>query len=223
MTDQVRTEAERVADALRESIIARTRPPGSRLIERTIAAELGVSRLPVRDALRVLEREGLVARVGRSIAVRQLGLRDLGELAEVSEAFDVVAARLAAERRDDAEVERIRSTFAEVGRSIGGGDDAGATARSVLAYRGAIADASRNPFVLEISTLLRGREAGAVLAPRLIAEHGAVVVRAIEARDAAAADEGVRAQYAAARSAVRAEVLAELEAKVAASRAAGGR
>lgn len=222
MTDQVRTEAERVADALRESIIARTRPPGSRLIERTIAAELGVSRLPVRDALRVLEREGLVARVGRSIAVRQLGLRDLGELAEVSEAFDVVAARLAAERRDDAEAERIRSTFAEVGRSIGG-DDAGATARSVLAYRGAIADASRNPFVLEISTLLRGREAGAVLAPRLIAEHGAAVVRAIEARDAAAADEGVRAQYAAARSALRAEVLDELEAKVAASRAAGGR
>ncbi|MCM3656225.1 GntR family transcriptional regulator [Agromyces mediolanus] len=222
MTDHVRTEAERVADAVREQIIARTRLPGSRLIERTIAAELGVSRLPVRDALRVLEREGLVARVGRSIAVRELELRDLGELAEVCEAFDAVAARLAAERRSDAHLERIRATFAEMSRAIGD-DDTGATARSVLAYRGAIADASRNPFLVEISTVLRGREAGAVLTPQVIAEHGEAVVRAIEEGDAAAVDQGVRAQYAAARHAMRREVLEDLEAKLTATRAAGGR
>ncbi|UOE25011.1 GntR family transcriptional regulator [Agromyces soli] len=222
MTEHVRTEAERVADALRDQIVARTRPPGSRLIERAIADELGVSRLPVRDALRVLEREGLVARVGRSIEVRQLGLRDLGELAEVCEVFDVVAARLAAERRSELALERVRGSLAEVTTAVERGD-AGATARSVLAYRGAIADASSNPFLVEISTVLRGRESGAVLSPRVIAEHGAAIVRGIEQRDASAVDRAVRAQYAAARTAVRAEVLADLETKLTATRTAGVR
>ncbi|MFK4728166.1 GntR family transcriptional regulator [Agromyces mediolanus] len=222
MTDPARTEAERVAESLRAEIIARTRLPGSRLIERTIAAELGVSRLPVRDALRVLEREGLVERVGRSIAVRQLGLRDLGELAEVSEAFDVVAARLAAERRSDAELAHIRGAYSEVEAAIAAGD-AGETARSVLAYRGAIADASRNSFVVEIGTLLRGRESGAVLAPDVLLEHGRELVQAIAAQDAPAAERRVREQYGASRDGFRREVLAELEAKVSATREAGVR
>ena len=53
-------EAERVAAVLRDQIIDGARAPGSRLVERDIAAEMAVSRIPVRDALRLLVAEGLV-------------------------------------------------------------------------------------------------------------------------------------------------------------------
>ena len=49
-------ESSRVADALRDDIMLGRREPGSRLIERDIAAELQVSRLPVREAIKALLR-----------------------------------------------------------------------------------------------------------------------------------------------------------------------
>lgn len=212
MTEACQTEAERVAEALRSEIVARKRLPGTRLIERSIAAELGVSRLPVRDALRVLEREGLVARMGRSLAVRELGLRDRGELTEVCEAFDAVAVRLAAESRTDEEIRGIEDSLEALSGS-GGAEDA-------LRYRRAVAEASHNEFVVEISTLLRGREAGEVLAPALLAEHGRGVVAALKQHDADAAEAAVRTQYRATREAFRHEVISELESRLADVRAA---
>jgi DNA-binding GntR family transcriptional regulator len=53
-------ESDRVTAWLRDSILDGERAPGSRLIERDLAAECGASRVPVRDALKALETEGLV-------------------------------------------------------------------------------------------------------------------------------------------------------------------
>src|SRR5690606_1895705 len=50
-----------VADQIRERIVMGEYPPGMRLIERTLATELGVSRIPVRDALNLLRGEGFVS------------------------------------------------------------------------------------------------------------------------------------------------------------------
>lgn len=62
-------ESERVTRQLRDEIIDGVREPGSKLVERELAAELGVSRLPVREALKALVTEGLVTPRPRTWAV----------------------------------------------------------------------------------------------------------------------------------------------------------
>lgn len=80
-----------VRDSLRERIITGAHAPGSRLVERTIAAELGVSRVPVREALQALVAEGFaVDRTTRGIAVRTYDAAEIAELAEVGAALERV-------------------------------------------------------------------------------------------------------------------------------------
>ena len=82
---------EDVRDSIRERIIMGAHAPGSRLVERTIAAELGVSRIPVREALQSLVAEGFaVDRVTRGIAVRTYDPAEIAELAEVGAALERV-------------------------------------------------------------------------------------------------------------------------------------
>jgi len=92
-------ESSRVAQWLREAILDGERAPGGRLIERDLATEFGVSRVPVRDALKVLDAEGLVELRPRTWAVvREFTTADLADLDEVREVLEPMAFRLAAER-----------------------------------------------------------------------------------------------------------------------------
>ncbi len=94
-------EADRIARELRRQIIDGERTPGSRLVEREIAAEMGVSRVPVRDALKKITAEGLaVARPHSWAIVREFTERDIDELIEVRYALETLAFRLAAETAD---------------------------------------------------------------------------------------------------------------------------
>lgn len=96
-------EAERVARVLRNQIVDGERAPGSRLVEREIGAEMGVSRVPVRDALKKLVIEGLaIARPHSWAVVREFTERDIDELIEVRYALETLAFRLAAEGADAA-------------------------------------------------------------------------------------------------------------------------
>ena len=73
-----RSEAIRVADRIRDDILDGFRLPGDRLVERTIAEELGVSRVPVREALKALVAEGLVTLRPRTWAiVREFSVGDI--------------------------------------------------------------------------------------------------------------------------------------------------
>ncbi|WP_220189141.1 GntR family transcriptional regulator [Streptomyces phytophilus] len=73
--------ADQVADALRDAILEGRYPPGTRLVERTLAAELGVSHIPVREALSRLADEGLTERTPRrGSRVATLTARELDEL-----------------------------------------------------------------------------------------------------------------------------------------------
>lgn len=95
-------ESARVARILRTDILVGRRRPGSRLVEREIAAELGVSRLPVREAIRALVAEGIVISRPRSWAVvRQFTFQDIQDFAEVREAIETQVFVLAAERHDE--------------------------------------------------------------------------------------------------------------------------
>jgi len=90
---------EDIRDVLRTRIFESHYPPGSRLIERDLAVEFHVSRLPVREALRMLRQEGLVdERVPRGLVVAELSEKDVRDLFDVRESLEVLASRLAAER-----------------------------------------------------------------------------------------------------------------------------
>ncbi|UNK70319.1 GntR family transcriptional regulator [Microbacterium sp. H1-D42] len=103
-------ESERVATALRDDIMLGRRLPGSKLVERDIAAELQVSRLPVREAIRALVAEGIVVARPRTWAVvREFSHEDLKDFAEVREAIETLAFALATARIDAAGIAQMES------------------------------------------------------------------------------------------------------------------
>jgi DNA-binding GntR family transcriptional regulator len=105
-------ESARVTRILRDDIILGRRAPGSRLVERDIAAELNVSRLPVREAIRALVGEGVVVARPRTWAVvREFTHRDIKDFAEVREAIETLIFVFAAQRHDDAGIARLRAAY----------------------------------------------------------------------------------------------------------------
>lgn len=102
---------EHVLSSLRQEIIAGRLLPGDRLVERELAERFGVSRVPVREAIRALVAEGFVHfETPRRTVVRRLTPNDVKELFELREALEVYAAALAAARatpQDLAEVEEL--------------------------------------------------------------------------------------------------------------------
>src|SRR5579871_3958044 len=93
---------------LRQAILSRRLKPGERLVEGRLADELGVSRNPVREAIRVLESEGLVevtARRGASVIT--MSDEEARETVEVRALLEGQNARLAARRREESIIKRI--------------------------------------------------------------------------------------------------------------------
>ena len=94
--------------ALREEITTGRLKPGERVTERALAQRLGVSPTPVREALQRLEHERLIERDAvRAIRVAEPSVARLYELTLIEVALRGVAARLAAERASDQEVQRM--------------------------------------------------------------------------------------------------------------------
>ena len=91
-----------VFNTLRKAIIEGEFQPGERLMEVTIANKLGVSRTPVREAIRMLELEGLVKMVPRKGAeVADITVKDLKDALEVRMAIESLSVKLACERIDE--------------------------------------------------------------------------------------------------------------------------
>lgn len=117
--DNFKPLRELVFDALREAIIAGRLEPGQRLLENQLAEELGVSRTPVREAIRKLELEGFVVMVPRRGAyVASISLKDVTDVFEIRGALEGLAAQLAAERATDEEIEHMERHLVEIGRSV---------------------------------------------------------------------------------------------------------
>lgn len=90
-----------VTDKLRERILKGVYAPGERLVENKLSAELGVSRIPVREALRALASEGLVLiEPRRGASVAKLSPDIVREMVEVRATLEGLNAKLAAQRRD---------------------------------------------------------------------------------------------------------------------------
>ncbi|HEX3621241.1 MAG TPA: GntR family transcriptional regulator [Acidimicrobiales bacterium] len=100
--------------AVRRRIIVGQYSPGERLTEDALAEEYKVSRIPVREALRVLASEGFVrVRPYYGTFVAELSAGDADDLLEVRAALEPLAARLAAERRTPEQLAELRRIVAE--------------------------------------------------------------------------------------------------------------
>ncbi|TPW71569.1 GntR family transcriptional regulator [Schumannella sp. 10F1B-5-1] len=117
---------------LRDDIVAWRRRPGAVLSEIDLAAELGVSRTPLRSALARLAIEGLVDTSRRTAVVSAVSSDGVREQFEVREALEVQAARLAARRGDPAVFAELAERFAAASTTL---SDAG-----VDAYYAVVAD-----------------------------------------------------------------------------------
>ncbi|WP_138414145.1 GntR family transcriptional regulator [Sinomonas gamaensis] len=99
-----------IRDTLRSRIFEGHYAPGTRLIERDLASEFNVSRLPVREALRMLAQEGLLAeRASRGSVVAGLSEKDVEDLFDVRLSLEVLACRLAAQRATPEDIERLEA------------------------------------------------------------------------------------------------------------------
>ncbi|SPH17234.1 HTH-type transcriptional repressor RspR [Defluviimonas aquaemixtae] len=100
--------AEQIANHLRRDILRGKLPPGTSIKERDNASELGVSRTPMREAIRILAKEGLVRlRPSRSPIVAQPDFKDVSDQAEVLIALEKLSAELACRDATEADIERI--------------------------------------------------------------------------------------------------------------------
>ena len=94
-----------VFESLKQAIIKGQLKPGERLMEVQLAEKLGVSRTPVREAIRKLELEGLLIMVPRKGAyVSDVSIKDIIDVLEVRASLEGLAAFLAAERMTDKEL-----------------------------------------------------------------------------------------------------------------------
>jgi len=150
LRDQVREE-------IRQRIADGRLPPGSKMVERELAAELGVSRVPVREALRMLETEGFVQVVPRrGVVVRHLSRRDVEELFDVREALEVLATRRATERATPDELAGIRRIIDEGDAALARGDTP-AGQQSNDAFHDALVSLAHNELLAGLLEPLQGR------------------------------------------------------------------
>lgn len=110
---EIRTLAERVFQQLQEAIVRGELAPGSKITEPGLSRTYGISRGPLREAMRRLEAHRLIERVPHVGArVVKLSMQELLELFDVREALESMAARLAAEHMTAEEVAGLREVLA---------------------------------------------------------------------------------------------------------------
>lgn len=191
---------ERVVDALRDAIIAGRLKPGERIRERELVALLGVSRSPLREAIRILETEGLITSLAyRGARVSDLSAGDLRDMLDVRIMLESFAARLAIERLDDAALQAMEEQVNRA-RAAGAQVDLEANFELGLGFHDMLVAASGNRKVVQIHESLKRHQrryqhfaftrVGRDL--RALDEH-ADIVTALRRRDLAAVEHGLRA------------------------------
>lgn len=118
-----RTASAAAADLIREAIIEGRVVPGQRLKEEELAQELGISRTPIREALHLLQTEGLVeAAPNRGATVRTYERADLEDMYELRALLEGQAAARAAGRVTGDDLDELRSSCDRFERLLDGSD-----------------------------------------------------------------------------------------------------
>ena len=146
---------ERLRESIEEDIATGKLLPGTRLDEVELATRFGVSRTPIREALRLLLGEGLVeTRPHRGAVVAQVTPQRLIEMFEVMAELEAMCARLAARRMSDEELAELESAH-EACRGSAAARDADAYFYANERFHYAIYAASHNTFLFEQAASLQ--------------------------------------------------------------------
>lgn len=143
-------------DLIRTAIYDGDLLPGQRLIEQNLAAQLDVSRGPVRDALRELEREGLiVSRPNRGTYVARLRQSDLREVYSLRQVLEQLAVRLACENATPKDKEELKGIVEKMKRAVKEGLSVKGCAELDLTFHDAIYGASQHKRLQSFWEILR--------------------------------------------------------------------
>ena len=189
-------------DRLLDEIRHGTLPPGARLREVDLAARLGISRTPVREAIRRLEADGLVEHLPRyGASLRRLSYPEVMELYEMRAVLEGTAARLAARAASELELREL----AEINAEMIAGSDPADTSRLNRQFHTALINAAKNRYLMRaIGAMARTL---LILGPSTLhdparskaaAEEHAGLLQALEARDGIEAEAQMRAHIEAA-------------------------
>lgn len=197
-SQQYASRSEAAYDLLRAVIMDGVLRPGQRLREVDVADWLGMSRTPVREAFRRLERDGLITFVPhKGMTVTVLDHNAVMELYRMREVLEGTAASLAAQHATDAEIAVLRDM---IDQEPGFVDDPKALADRNVAFHNAIYASAHNRYLLRSLNGLR--DSMALLGETTYSVPGRIdtalrehrtVVDAIARRDPAAADHSMRA------------------------------
>lgn len=148
---------QQVTDELRHAILTRRYKPGDRLVEDRLSEELGVSRVPIREALRALAAEGLVdVQPRRGASVAAVSPEVARDLVEVRATLEGLNARLAARHRAPVIVAELR-IVQESGNQAAGSGDVDDLVRLNGAFHDKLAQAGGNTILWDIMRTLRER------------------------------------------------------------------
>ncbi len=179
-----------VTDALREAILDGVLPPGTWLRESDLAAELDVSRTPVREAIFRLDNEGLISRSANSGAVvASLSVDDIIAVYAVRESLEATAARLVASRSNSGLVDTLTDIQERMMRAADEPNGQKMAELNVL-FHAEIREATDNVylrrFLIEVENAIRrfrrSSYEDAEHMQRTVEEHGRII-EAIAARD----------------------------------------
>ncbi len=139
-----------VFNTLRKAILTGELRPGERLLEIQLSEKLGVSRTPIREAIRKLELEGLVNMIPRRGAeVASITESDLKDVLEVRRNLDALCAELACERITQKELTELKAACARFESVVPGGDVTSIAAADV-AFHNIIIEATGNKRLIQL-------------------------------------------------------------------------
>jgi DNA-binding GntR family transcriptional regulator len=189
-----RSLSEEIVDILQRSILMGEYKPGEPLVERELASHFGVSSIPVREALQILESRGLVRkRRNRSCSVVELTNDELNQIVELRRVLEAELVRWACQRMTPADVEELQSQVRQL-RSAAEENDVARFFYEDLRFHQAVWMKSGNRYAAEALSravgslfacgLMRGRGEDPPNLEEEVAKHEKLVA-ALRRRDAA--------------------------------------
>ena len=144
-----------VFNTLRQAILRGELKPGERLMEIQLANKLGVSRTPIREAIRKLELEGLVLMIPRRGAeVAEITEKSLRDVLEVRNALEELAVELACDRISQEDIEKLKEAAKEL-EEVSKNDDVTALAEADVQFHDIIYFATENQKLIQLLYNLR--------------------------------------------------------------------
>jgi DNA-binding GntR family transcriptional regulator len=190
---------DRAYGAIKEAILTLSLEPGTALVESDLAAQLGISKTPVRDALQELEREGFVARVPfTGTYVTDLTAKDVIEIFQLRAVLEGLAARLATPTFTAEELDQLAQNLDAAEAALAAGDLALCSEKSRRLHRAIIVRADNERLLQIIGNLDDHVQRLRIMSDRITGRLGTSlqehhrILQALYSRDPDAAEAAIR-------------------------------